>query len=49
MQVFTDLLLVEGQQCQDQIVPAPLVLASLPIEEGELLLDGPKVLRPAGH
>ena len=45
MQVFTDLVRVEGQECQDQIVSAPLVLASLPIEEGELLLDGPKVLR----
>ena len=48
-QVLADLILVEGQQRQDQIVSAPLVLAPLPVEEGEFLFDGPEELRPAGQ
>ena len=49
VQVLADLLLVEGQKRQDQIVFASLVFAPLTVEKGELLLDGPKVLCPAGQ
>ena len=48
-QVLADLLLVEGQEREDQVVFASLVFAPLTVEKGELLLDGPKVLRPAGQ
>ena len=48
-EVLADLVLVEGQQRQDQIVSAPLVLATLAVEEGEFLFDAPEELRPAGQ
>ena len=49
MQVLADLVLVEGQQRQDQIVSASLVLTPLSIEERELLVDGAEELGPAGQ
>lgn len=48
MQVFTDLVLVEGQEREDQIVFAPLVLATLAVEKGEFLFDAPEELSSAG-
>ena len=48
MQVFTDLLLVEGQEREDQIVFASLVFAPLAVEKGEFLFDAPEELSPAG-
>ena len=48
-QVLADLVLVEWQQGEDQVVLASHALATLTVEERELLLDGPEVLRPAGQ
>ena len=48
-QVLADLILVEGQQRQDQVVFASLVFAPLAVEEREFLLDAPEELSPAGQ
>ena len=49
VQVLADLVLVEGQQRQDQVVVASLVFAPLAVEEGEFLFDAPEKLSPAGQ